>query len=351
MKRHYRVVLLIGFLLIAARDGLPASTADPGQEAAQPGDPQTTDQKLQQLQEQVDQLARKLQATDEKNKSTAKVSADLTGFTIQSSDRNFLLKIGADLQADSRMNVAEGSGSAVDSIVLRRIRPTFSGTVFQYVDYFFRPDFGMGSTIIYDAYVELKYFSRFKLRAGKFKPGVGLERLQSDDDTSFVERGFPTLLVPSRDIGYQLSGDIVDRRMNYSVGVFNGVPDNSLSDSAVSNHRDYTARLFFTPFQPDESALSGLGFGFGSSFGSVDGEGLPSFKTFRPEQLFSFCFRCNRSRPSHAPGAGRLLLSGAVRPVHRVRPDRGRPAKERRAARRRVSGLAGSRQLSSDGRS
>lgn len=305
MKRHYRVVLLIGFLLIAARDGLPASTADPGQEAAQPGDPQSTDQKLQQLQEQVDQLARKLQATDEKNKSTAKVSADLTGFTIQSSDRNFLLKIGADLQADSRMNVAEGSGSAVDSIVLRRIRPTFSGTVFQYVDYFFRPDFGMGSTIIYDAYVELKYFSRFKLRAGKFKPGVGLERLQSDDDTSFVERGFPTLLVPSRDIGYQLSGDIVDRRMNYSVGVFNGVPDNSLSDSAVSNHRDYTARLFFTPFQPDEGAFSGLGFGFGSSFGSVDGEGLPSFKSFGQNSFFPFASGVTEAghRTRLAPGA------------------------------------------------
>ncbi len=160
MKRHYRVVLLIGFLLIATRDGLPASTADPGQEAAQPADPQTTDQKLQQLQEQVDRLTQKVQAADEKNKSTAKVSADLTGFTIQSSDRNFLLKIGADLQAGQPQNFARGKRirSSIRSL-LRRIRPTFSGTVFQYVDYFFRPDFGMGSTIIYDAYVELKYFS------------------------------------------------------------------------------------------------------------------------------------------------------------------------------------------------
>ncbi len=93
--------------------------------------------------------------------------------------------------------------------------------------------------------------------------------------------------------------------MNYSVGVFNGVPDNSLSDAAVSNHRDYTARLFFTPFQPDENALSGLGFGVGSSFGSVDGEGLPVVQDFRPEQLFSICLRASEAghRTRLAPGA------------------------------------------------
>src|SRR5579863_6823037 len=123
-----------------------------------------TDQKLQQLQNKVDQLDQKLQDAQKKlddeaaqqTPNAARVTADLSGFTIQSNDKNFLLKIGADLQADSRMVVSEGSGSTVDSFVLRRIRPTFSGTVFQYVDYFFRPDFGQGSTVIYDAYVELK---------------------------------------------------------------------------------------------------------------------------------------------------------------------------------------------------
>ncbi|MDR3698288.1 MAG: porin [Candidatus Sulfopaludibacter sp.] len=329
MKRQRSIfqILLIPILLFTARDKLAALSTDPIQDnsvgqqsaaatpgttnnndrtsASQPADAQTTDQKLQHLQDQVAQLSAQVQTADEKNKSAAKVSADLSGFTIQSSDRNFLLKIGADLQADSRTMLSEGSGSVVDSIVLRRIRPTFSGTVFQYVDYFFRPDFGMGSTIIYDAYVELKYFSHFKVRAGKFKPGVGLERLQSDDDTTFVERGFPTLLVPSRDIGYQLSGDIVNDRLNYSVGVVNGVPDNGLSDAAVSNHRDYTARLFLTPFQPDENALSGLGFGLGSSFGNVDGEGLPAYKTFDQNTFFSFASGVTEAghRTRLAPGA------------------------------------------------
>ena len=151
------------------------------------------------------------------------------------------------------------------------------------------PTFGLGSTIIYDAYAELKYFNRAKLRVGKFKPPVGLERLQSDDDTTFVERGLPTLLVPQRDIGYQLSGDVVKDRVNYSVGVFNGVPDGTLSDTAVSDHRDYAARIFLTPFQPDEkNVLQGLGFGIGASSGNVDGEALPTFKTFGQNAFFTF---------------------------------------------------------------
>jgi len=137
--------------------------------------------------------------------------------------------------------------------------------------------------------VQLNYFPRAQLRVGKFKPPVGLERLQSDDDTSFIERGLPTLLVPSRDIGFQLSGDIVKRRIGYQAGVFNGVPDNGLSDASPSNHRDYVARIFMTPFQSGgESPLSGLGFGLGASGGSVDNIALPGYKTVGQTTFMTF---------------------------------------------------------------
>jgi phosphate-selective porin OprO/OprP len=222
-------------------------------------------------------------------KTPAVVTADTTGFTILSPDRNYTLKIGADLQVDNRSFVSTGSSPTADTILLRRVRPTFSGTVYKYVDYYFRPDFGQGTTVIYDAYVQLNYFQRMNLRAGKFKPPVGLERLQSDDDTNFIERGLPTLLVPSRDIGFQLSGDIVKRKLNYAVGVFNGVPDNGLSDAAASSHRDIAARVFATPFYTGgESPLSGLGFGIGASGGNVDNITLPSYKTFGQTSFFTF---------------------------------------------------------------
>ena len=289
-----------------------AASASPGSETSRAvesdspsADPQqnsgasNTDQKVQQLQQKVDELDQKLkdvehqqelkkledEAAAEKAKTEATVTADTSGFTIVSPHGNFLLKIGADLQADSRTFFGVNSANPTDVFLLRRVRPTFSGTVYKFVDYFFRPDFGQGSVVIYDAYLELKYYTFAKLRVGKFKPPVGLERLQSDDDTTFIERGLPTLLVPSRDIGYQLSGDLANKHMNYAVGLFNGVPDNSLSDTSASDHRDISARLFFNPLNPE---VANLGFGMGFSSGSVDGEALPGYKTWAQNTFFNF---------------------------------------------------------------
>jgi len=254
---------------------------------------QSTDDKLQELQRKIDALEQQVKDDEavakEKDKSGAFVSADISGFTIKSNDGNFLLKIGADLQVDNRSFQGQGSGSLPDSILLRRVRPTFSGTIYKYVDFFFRPDFGLGQTVIYDAYLELKYFPEANLRVGKFKPPVGLERLQSDDDTNFVERGLPTLLVPSRDIGYQVSASLFQNRVYYAAGVFNGVPDNGLSDAAATDSRDVAGRLFLTPFQgAAKNPLSGLGFGAGALGGSVDKVALPSYKTFGQNAFVTF---------------------------------------------------------------
>jgi phosphate-selective porin OprO and OprP len=254
---------------------------------------QTTDQKIQQLQQEVDALQKEVKAEQaaDNGQNSATTTADyINGFTIKSKDGNFVLHIGADVQVDNHTFVGSGSSAYTDNIVLRRVRPTFYGTVYKYIDYFIRPDFGLGTTAIYEAYVQLNYIPWFQVRAGKFKPPVGLERLQGDDDTSFVERGLPTLLVPQRDIGYQIGADLWNRRVAYQVGVFNGVPDSSIgTDTAVSNHRDYAARLFLTPFRPNEnSLLKGLGVGFAASGGNTDGEALPSFKTFGQNAFLTF---------------------------------------------------------------
>ncbi len=251
----------------------------------------TTQQQIDQLRQQINQLEQKQKADEAAASSpgSASVTADSHGFTIKSGDGDFILNIGADIQVDNRSFFGASNQPLPDTILLRRARPVFQGTIYHYIDYFFRPDFGKGNPAIYDAYAELKYFNRAKLRVGKFKTPVGLERLQSDDDTTFVERGLPTLLVPQRDIGFQLSGDIVRRRVSYQMGVFNGVPDNSLTDVAVGSHRDYAVRLFVTPFQPDEqNPLKGLGFGLAATGGGVDGEPLPSYTTFGQNSFITF---------------------------------------------------------------
>jgi len=296
--------LVLAILSLPAWAQAPAAQPDAQPAASQAAGPQaaaqSTDDKLEQLQKKVDELDQAVkaaqrkqelaeQAAAEKAKTDATVTAGTSGFTIRSPRGNYLLKIGADLQVDNRTYLGVGAGSDIDTVVLRRVRPTFSGTIYQYIDFMFRPDFGQGTTAIYDAYVQLNYLPWANLRVGKFKPPVGLERLQNDDDTSFVERGLPSNLAPQRDIGYQLSAPLFKQRIYYAVSTFNGVPDASIgSDTAASDHRDYAARLFLTPFLPDENALSGLGIGFAASGGNTDGEALPSFKTFGQETFFTF---------------------------------------------------------------
>lgn len=289
MKRRSKVFGLTLWLGIASIGVL-------GQ-APSPSPEQQKIQELERKMEELDQRVRVAERTRElkeedaaaASKTATTASAGNDGVTIRSNDDNFALRIGLDIQIDNRTFPGQSALPLTDQILIRRARPAISGTAYKYVDFYIRPDFGQGTTVIYEAYMELKYFSRAKLRVGKFKPPVGLERLQSDDDTNFIERGFPTLLVPSRDIGYQISGDIVKRRVGYAVGVFNGVPDNGLSDASASDHRDYGGRIFLTPFLPNsKSRLSGLGFGIGVSTGAVDGMALPSYKTFGQASFFPF---------------------------------------------------------------
>jgi phosphate-selective porin OprO/OprP len=256
--------------------------------------PQTTDQKIQQLQKEIDDLQKEVKGDEstDTGQTPGSTTADFpNGFTVRSKDGNFVLHIGADLQIDNRTYYGAGSTGDIDTIVIRRARPTLFGTVYKYVDFFIRPDFGQGATALYDAYIQLNYIPWFQIRAGKFKPPVGLERLQNDDDTDFAERGLPSLLGPQRDIGFQLgSATLFHNRLSYQLGVFDGVPDSSIgADTAVSGHRDYAGRLFLTPFAPNEkNLLRGLGLGIGAEGGNTDGEALPSYKTFGQQSFLTF---------------------------------------------------------------
>jgi phosphate-selective porin OprO/OprP len=151
------------------------------------------------------------------------------------------------------------------------------------------PDFGEGRAALQDAYVEFRYFPKAALRAGKFKTPFGLERLVSATDLLFVERGLPTAIVPNRDLGLQVSGDLAGGRLNYAVGVFNGVVDGGSADGDVNDAKDYAIRLFARPFLTSLAShpLRGLGVGIAASTGKQSGA-LPAFKSAGQLTFFSY---------------------------------------------------------------
>lgn len=282
---------------------------------AQDQDTQTLERRLEAQEQRLRVLERQIELKDEADKVAASgapiVKAGSSGLSIQSADGNNVLKIRGTLHIDGRWYADDVTPETADTFLLRRVRPTIEGTLGRIYDFRFTPDFGGGKTIILDAYAAARLRPWATITAGKFKVPVGLERVQSANDIRFVERALPTSLVPNRDIGVQLGGDLAGGAFSYSVGYFNGVTDGSSSDGNPSpdvesdTKGDFAARIFVQPFLgSDLYALRGLGFGIGATYVDVAGDpataNLASYKT--PGQQTFFRYRSNNATggPSNA---------------------------------------------------
>jgi phosphate-selective porin OprO/OprP len=234
--------------------------------------------------------------------SAPKITASASRFQIGSTDGANFIRLRGTLFADNRAYSGDSAPETADTFLLRSVRPTIEGTFGGIYDFRFTPDFGSGRTIIVDAYAAARFNPGFVVTVGKFKPSVGLERLESEPDLRFMERGLPTLLVPNRDLGLQLSGEFAGGVVAYQVGYFNGVPDGQSSDNLAApdvesdTGGDYAARVFFQPFvSSDNFNLRGLGVGIGSTWQDLDGAAanpyLPSYRS--QGQLGVFSYRAN----------------------------------------------------------
>ena len=260
-----------------------------------PGRADNTDAALAAIEARLDALDQQIRVTQrlaeierektiEEAKAAPRVTAGREGFSLQSADKAFQLKLRGYTQADGRFYTSERTTGMADTFVMRRVRPVLEGTIFGNVDFRVMPDFGEGRTVLQDAYADLRFTPAVKLRAGKFKSPFGLERLVSALDLLFVDRALPTALVPNRDVGVMLFGDVAAATVSYAVGVFNGVPDGGSADIDDSPGKDVVGRVFLLPFKNSRtSRLQQVGFGLAASVGEREGTtaapGLPTFRT------------------------------------------------------------------------
>ncbi len=215
-------------------------------------------------------------APPEKPKPAASAGAD--GFVIQSESGEYRLQLRGYAHFDGRFFSGDEGALAVDTFVVRRARPILQGSLGKYVEFNLMPDFGGGTTVLQDAWVDFKLSPKLKLRAGKYKSPVGLERLQSATAINFVERAFPTAIVPNRDLGLMLHGDLAGGVVSYAAAVLNGAPDGGNLDLDLADGKDIAGRIFLSPFKKGESALKGLGFGIAGTTGKQTGA-LPAYRS------------------------------------------------------------------------
>jgi phosphate-selective porin OprO/OprP len=218
------------------------------------------------------------------------------GVTINAPDRENLVQFGALVQVDGRFDVSDPTSTLIDTFLLRRLRPILQGRFAKYFEFRVMPDFGQGTTVLYDAYFDTKLSDTFRVRVGKDKTPLGYEQLQSDFAVVFPERTLVTDLVPNRDIGIQARGVLAGGHLSYDGAVFNGVPDGTNGDTDTNGSKDLAGRLALR--------LGGLDLAIAGTDGRETGA-LPSLKSNAQQTFFAYstAATANGSRTRVSPAA------------------------------------------------
>ena len=210
------------------------------------------------------------------------------GFTLQSETGDFVLKLTGYAQADGRFATGDHANALTNIFLMRRVRPIVQGTVAKHFDFYLNPDFGSGTTVLQDAYADVRFTPRLRFRAGKIKTPFGIERLQSGQNLLFVERALPNNLVPNRDVGLQVHGELGQGVFGYQAAVLNGVADGGSVDIDTNDGKDIAGRVFFQPWKmKGTSLLRGLGFGVAGTKGKNTGP-LRGYVSVSQVSIFSY---------------------------------------------------------------
>jgi len=216
------------------------------------------------------------------------------GFWLVSADGAYRLRLGGYAQFDGKYFLKDDVLPFSNTFTLSKVRPIIEGTLAKYFD--FRIMFELTATpALVDAYLTANIDPAFKITAGRFKVPFGLEMLQGDTNTAFVARGLPSGLSPTRDAGFQVSGDVLNGALNYAVGIFNGAVDGGNKDTDTNDDKDGIARVWATPFKDSGiDGLNTLNLGFAASHGYEKGTGavatnnLPTYKTPGNNTFFTY---------------------------------------------------------------
>jgi phosphate-selective porin OprO/OprP len=262
----------------------------------------TTDQ-IEALKQQIQALTEKVDALEQAHNSLAAretnapfVTAGADGFSLQSADKDFILKLSGFAQVDARDYLRPAPGGK-DCFTIRRMRAIASGSVYHDFEFYLQTDFAALDTasttndsFLQDAYVNIHHWDGLQFQIGKMKEPVSMEVMPLDQYLWFLERGFPTELAPNRDVGAEIHGHLWNGALTYQAGVFNGVPDGGSGDVEVAdNDKDAVVRVIGAPFKNTQiDALQNFAFGLGSSYGLQAGTTTPTFATVARQTFFSY---------------------------------------------------------------
>jgi phosphate-selective porin OprO and OprP len=210
------------------------------------------------------------------------------GLDVATADGANEFQLGTLIELDGRFGLDDPLHDVNDTFVMRRVRPIFQGRAAKFFEFRVMPDFGNGQTVLFDAYFDVRFSRTFRVRLGKDKTPLGLEQLYSDYALLLPERTLVTNLVPNRDVGVQIQGEIAGGVLSYIAGVFNGIPDGTNGDVDADTHKDVAGRVTMRPFaRANQRVMKGFGIAVGATRGEENGP-LPSYRSTAQQTFFSY---------------------------------------------------------------
>lgn len=167
-----------------------------------------------------------------------------------------------------------------DRFYLRRARLNTSGKFLEEFDFRLEGEFAgtLSNTSslraqLTDAYVTWNRHPAANVRFGQFKTPYGFEQLYSDPRLYTLERSLVSdRLTLSRQMGVQAGGELLEKRLSYAVGAFNG---NGANNNFNDDDRFLVAgRLAGVPWQGTLGGQKGS-WGIGGSVYSSDDTNIP----------------------------------------------------------------------------
>lgn len=213
------------------------------------------------------------------------------GLRFKSKDGNFEAKIGGRYLAhyrtifDRPQDTVAPVRSVPNTFFTRQARLETEGTLLKEWGYKVQVDFASGaisqpagtagsnvSGTLRDGFVEWKKYKEFQVRMGQFFEPISQEDISSTRFIDFAERSIMNRLLPGREIGVQVAGNL--GAVSYAVMLCNGnalLNDQGRAVTDSNDQKEVAALLRYSPFLGSEDdALKGLRFGLAGSYGVVD---------------------------------------------------------------------------------
>ena len=228
------------------------------------------------------------------------------GLEFASPDDEFKLQFHNLTQVDYR-DFTQGNQRPLHSgFFIPRQRWYFTGRVSKNIEYYTVINRGYGTVDLLDAFLTFRYDPRLRLRVGRMKTPYLYEYYQiAEGDLIAPERSlYAGNLAGNRQIGAMFLGELLEDRMGYALGVFNG-PRRSFED--FNNSKDVYTFLNTRPFlNPSSEAGSGGAQGTGGRTrpNQAIGSNRPEPADPRPLEYlnlggsFNFGYEQNPAQPS-----------------------------------------------------